>query len=187
MAHNVCAHILSCFSHVWLFLTLWTLAHQALHPWDFPGKNTGMGCHALLEGIFPTQGPNLCLLYLLHWQVGSLPLVPPIQYTQGISNNCFSFDILIHRASLWSSDGKESACKEGDLGLISRLERFPGEGHGEGMATHSSILACRIPWTEKPGGYSPQGYKELDMAEQLSTLTHWWEASLQMSYRTSKI
>ena len=84
------------------------------------------------RGIFPTQGPNLCLLYRLHWQVGSLPLVPPTQYTQGISNNCFSFDILIHRASLWSSDGKESACKEGDLGLISRLERFPGEGHGEG-------------------------------------------------------
>ena len=31
------------------------------------------------------------------------------------------------------------------------------------MATHSSILAWRIPWTEEPGGYSPQGHKELDM------------------------
>ena len=39
----------------------------------------------------------------------------------------------------------------------------------EVMATHSSILACRIPWTEEPGGlYSPWGRKELDMAEQLS-------------------
>ena len=28
-------------------------------------------------GIFPTQGLNLCLLHLLHWQVGSLPLTPP--------------------------------------------------------------------------------------------------------------
>ena len=36
-----------------------------------------MGCHALLQGIFPTQGLNLLLLCLLHWQVGSLPLVPP--------------------------------------------------------------------------------------------------------------
>ena len=46
-------------------------------PWDAPGKNTGAGCHALLQGIFPTQGSNPYLLCLLHWQVGSLPLVPP--------------------------------------------------------------------------------------------------------------
>ena len=32
---------------------------------DFPGKNTGVGCHALLQGIFPTQGLNPCLLMLL--------------------------------------------------------------------------------------------------------------------------
>ena len=36
-----------------------------------------MGCHAYLQGIFLIQGSNLCLLSLLHWQVGSLPLVPP--------------------------------------------------------------------------------------------------------------
>ena len=45
-----------------------------LCPWDSPGKNTGVGCQALLQGIFPTQGSNPHLL--LHWQVGSLPLVP---------------------------------------------------------------------------------------------------------------
>ena len=38
----------------------------------------------------------------------------------------------------------------------------------EGMATYSSILAWRIPWTEEPGGYGPQGRKELDMTEQLT-------------------
>ena len=37
-----------------------------------PGKNTGVGCHALLPGIFPTQGLNLCLLCFLHSQMGSL-------------------------------------------------------------------------------------------------------------------
>ena len=42
-----------------------------------PGKNSGVGCHFLLQGIFLTLGSNLCLLCLLHWQVGSLPLVPP--------------------------------------------------------------------------------------------------------------
>ena len=31
-------------------------------PWDFPSKNTGVGCHFLLQGIFPTQGSNLNLL-----------------------------------------------------------------------------------------------------------------------------
>ena len=36
------------------------------------------------------------------------------------------------------------------------------------MATHSIILAWKIPWTEEPGGYSPWGHKELDMAEQLT-------------------
>ena len=41
------------------------------------GKNTGVGHHALLQGVFPTQGSNLHLLCHLHWQAGSLPLVPP--------------------------------------------------------------------------------------------------------------
>ena len=48
-------------------------------PWDSPGKNTEVGCHALLQGIFPTQGLNLYLLCLMHWQAGSLPLAPPGQ------------------------------------------------------------------------------------------------------------
>ena len=42
------------------------------------------------------------------------------------------------------------------------------------MATHSSILACKIPWTEEPGGlYSPWGHKEWDTTERLThTHTH---------------
>ena len=51
-----------------------------------PGKNTGVGCHALLEGIFLTQGSNLHLLRLLHLQAGSLPLVPPGFSTLNPSN-----------------------------------------------------------------------------------------------------
>ena len=41
-----------------------------------PDKNTGVDCHAFLQGIFLTQGLNLCLLCLLHWQAGLL-LAPP--------------------------------------------------------------------------------------------------------------
>ena len=37
---------------------------------DSPGKNTGVCCHALLQGIVPTQGSNPSLLCLLHWQAG---------------------------------------------------------------------------------------------------------------------
>ena len=40
---------------------------RLLCPWDFPDKNTGVGCHFLLEGIFPTQGSNPCLLHC--WQI----------------------------------------------------------------------------------------------------------------------
>ena len=43
---------------------------------DSPGKNTGVGFHALLQRIFLTQGLNPRLLCLLHRQAGSLPLVP---------------------------------------------------------------------------------------------------------------
>ena len=46
------------------------------------------------------------------------------------------------------SEGKASACNAGDLGSISGWGRSPGEGNGN----HSSILAWKIPWTEKPGG-----------------------------------
>ena len=40
-------------------------------PWDSPGKNTGVGCYALLQGIFQIQH----LFHLLHWQAVSLPLI----------------------------------------------------------------------------------------------------------------
>ena len=40
------------------------------YPWDFPGRNSGMHCHFLLQGIFPTKGSNLLLL---HWQEDPLP------------------------------------------------------------------------------------------------------------------
>ena len=45
-------------SRVRPFATPWTVTYQALRPWDSPGKNTGVGCHFLLQGIFPTQGLN---------------------------------------------------------------------------------------------------------------------------------
>ena len=69
--------MLSHFSCVQLFVTLWSVAHQAFLSLYSLGKNTGVGCCVLLQGILPIQGLNLRLLYLLHWQVSSLPLASP--------------------------------------------------------------------------------------------------------------
>ena len=80
---NTHIHHLSCFtSHplnyinycclIKSYLTLlWPQPARLLCSWNFPGKNTGVGWHFLLQGIFPTQELNL---HLLHWQADSLPL-----------------------------------------------------------------------------------------------------------------
>ena len=59
------------FSCIGLFVTPWTVAHQAPPSMGFPSKNTGVGCHFLIQGVFLTQGSNPCLLYR---QADSLPL-----------------------------------------------------------------------------------------------------------------
>ena len=51
------------------------MAPRLLCPGDSSDKNTGLGYHFLLQGIFLTQGSNPHLLGLLHWQTGSLPLL----------------------------------------------------------------------------------------------------------------
>ena len=51
------------------------------------------------------------------------------------------------------SDDKEYGCNAGDVGLISRS----GRSLEKRMATHSSILAWRIPWTEEPDGLQSMG------------------------------
>ena len=72
----ICMHEIASVMSDSLRLCEW-LPARLLCPRDSLGKNTGVDCHALLQGIFPTQGLNLHLLRLLHWQVRSLSLVPP--------------------------------------------------------------------------------------------------------------
>ena len=58
----------------------WLWPTRLLHPWDFPGKSTGVGCHCLLHRIFPTQGSNPSpphcrqMLYHLSHQGSSCPI-----------------------------------------------------------------------------------------------------------------
>ena len=63
---------------------------RLLHPWDFPGKNTGVSCHFLLQGIFPTQGSNPGLphckqmLYCLSHQESYHPVTQVISFSTPI-------------------------------------------------------------------------------------------------------
>ena len=80
-----------------------------LCPWDSPGKNTGVGCHGPLQGIFLTQGSNLGLLCLLHWQAGILAATPNsywynVQaYSAGTGQN-----LQIHLTSIFLSNRMSS-------------------------------------------------------------------------------
>ena len=139
----------------------------AQEPWNFPAKSSGVGCHFLLQGIFPTQGLNPGLP---HCKQTLLLSEPPGKL--GFSD---------------SSVGRESTCSAGDPSSIPGLGRCAGEGIGyplqyswaslvaqlvknllamwetwvqslgwedlleKGRVTHSSILAWRIPWTTVHG------------------------------------
>ena len=72
---DIYASVLSRFSRVRLFETPMLLQPARLHcPWDSPSKNTRVGCHALLQGILPTQGSNL---HLLHCRLNHFTAEPP--------------------------------------------------------------------------------------------------------------
>ena len=65
---GICACVVQIhFSHVQLFAVPWTIRARLLCPWDSLGKNSRVGCHFLLQGIFPTNGQDPQLLSLLHW------------------------------------------------------------------------------------------------------------------------
>ena len=115
---------------------------RLLCPGDSPGKYTGVGGHALLQGIFPIWGLNPCLLCLLHWQVGSLPLVLPGKSTVNVV--CPNHSQTIHATPVC---GKTVFYHSGpwcqkSWGLLPyRME----------MEIHSSVLAWEIPRTQDPG------------------------------------
>ena len=166
---SVC--MLSCFSCVQLFATPWTVAPQAPLSMDFQGKNTGVGCHSFLQGIFLTQGPNPNFLCLLHWQMGPLPLVhlgsPYWFYFLGISHTG-SFSPSLVLASLLAQTVKHLPAiwetRVWSLGQEDPLEKE--------MATHSSTLAWKIPRTEETGRLQSMGSQRVK---------HDWATSLSFS------
>ena len=74
---NVC--VLGHFSGLQLHLTPWAVARQASLSMGFSRQEYWSGV-PVLQGIFPSHGLNPHFFYLLHWQEGSLPLVPSGEY-----------------------------------------------------------------------------------------------------------
>ena len=131
-------------------------------PWISPSKNTGVGSHSLLQGIFLTQGSNLCLLCLLHWQAGSLPLAPPgkptIDHTLHFSSKEF-FHLTVHLdryesaviISLFSSPVWQLICKD-SLPTLYITYPFFRNSHQEIEAVSpplESDLASSLTWTNR--------------------------------------
>ena len=90
-----------------------------------------------------------------------LHLFPRVQYSQSSQGTAlfFSLKFLLYVGALGfpgGSNGKDSACSAGDPGLIPGFGRSPGEGSGY----PSSVLACGIPWTEKPPVLSPTRWQK---------------------------
>ena len=81
--------------------------------------------------------------------------------------------LFLQKVYLWIWGSQLALVKKNPLanaGDVRETGSIPGLGGWEdpleeGLATHSSILAWRVPWTEEPGGYSPLGHKELDVTE----------------------
>ena len=103
--------MLSHFYCVWLFVILWTGPVRLLLPWDSPGKNTEVSCHALLQGIFPVQRLNPSLLCLLYrwWVLYHCP-TREIENTKKQMERVEGKSIVttIKKKKEWKGEGKES-------------------------------------------------------------------------------
>ena len=64
---------------------------------------------------------------------------------------------ILHWGFPGGSDGKESACNEGNLGSIPELGRSPGGGHGNALKWVETLLSRESPWTEEPGELQSMG------------------------------
>ena len=107
---------------------------RLLCPWESLGKYTGVGCHAPLQGIFPTQGLKLLLSHFLHWQVGSL-----LQKTQKDQKPNHHF--WRSRSKNWVLGARAGHCAR-------PLQPTPPEGWAHCLSPSSSLMpGCTLTLT----------------------------------------
>ena len=126
-------------------------AARLLCPWDFPGKNIGVYCHALLQGIFSIQELNPSLLSLLHWLTSSLPLAPPGKPYLSIPKKIFLQLIGLHLGEKIMGCFSFLIMVQIGLGvhlngiLIIPEELFKGRMFGAGNRSQQSTFGDRTP------------------------------------------
>ena len=115
---------------VQLFTTPWTIQSARLFcPWNLPGKNAGVRCHFLLQGIFRTQGLNLCLLHcrrILYWlRYQGKPWLSPVMLIFRCFQTLKIWTKLLHKKS---EEAKKRDTKEDveSLAESGRQRKFSG-------------------------------------------------------------
>ena len=148
------------------------------HPWDSPGKNTGVGCHFLLQCMkvksesevaqsCPTlSNPNgqqptrLLRLFSRQEYWSGVPLPSLLDYLGGSKSlGDFPGGSVVKNLPVIQDTWVQY------LGQEDPLEKE--------METHSSILAWRIPWTEEPGRLHSPWVAESQTTERLNNNNHW--------------
>ena len=106
---------------------------RLLCPRDFPGKNTGVGFHFLLQGIFLTQGSNPHLLHLLHWQVDSSSLChlgSPGNRSWLVDGSGESFFLVLPHLSIYKIRKQKHTTPEKKIRTVGRVKNNQLEKHG---------------------------------------------------------
>ena len=103
---------------------------RLLCPWDSPSKNTGVGCHSLLQRIFLTASCTVGRFFTLRHQGSPCLLCAQLKMSQMVLNEIAHGVFCLFKELPWQLSSKESACSAEDLGLIPELERSPGGVYG---------------------------------------------------------
>ena len=127
-------------------------------PWDSPGKNTGVGCHLLLQCMkvkSESEVAQLCPTLSNPWTAAhQAPLSIGFsrqEYWSGVPLPSLSFLLIKHYFSLIFFIVSFQA--KTDLSVNCNFQKSKKSG----MAPHSSTLAWKIRWTEEPGGLPSMG------------------------------
>ena len=134
--------MLSHFSRVWL-PPYWLQPNRRLCPWDSPGKNTGVGHHILLQGIFLIQGSN--------------PMSPALAGVFFTTSTTWEA-LLVGKKNLWENCRR---CKSWQFDPWA--EKLPWGSKGQPTPI---FVPGKFHGQRSLAGYSPWGGKELDMTEQ---------------------